>query len=106
MNTIIGFGSQNQGTSKVHGAPLGEEDGQFAKKQYGYEYDPFFIPDEVYEDFQKNVFNRGKRAYNKWNKMMDSYKEAYQICIRNYLKISMTNMLLMKKHLCKNIRMG
>ena len=77
VNTIIGFGSQNQGTSKVHGAPLGEEDGQFAKKQYGYEYDPFFIPDEVYKDFQKNVFNRGKRAYNKWNKMMDSYKEAY-----------------------------
>ena len=77
VNTIIGFGSQNQGTSKVHGAPLGEEDGNFAKKQYGYEYDPFFIPKEVYDDFQKNVFNRGKRAYNKWNKMMDSYKETY-----------------------------
>ena len=32
VNTIIGFGSQNQGTSKVHGAPLGEEDGQYAKR--------------------------------------------------------------------------
>lgn len=77
VNTIIGFGSQNQGTSKVHGAPLGEEDGQYAKRQYGFEYNNFFVPEEVYDDFKKNVFNRGKRAYNKWNKMMDTYKTEY-----------------------------
>ena len=29
MDTVIGYGSQNQGTSKVHdGAPLGEDDGK------------------------------------------------------------------------------
>lgn len=87
VNTIIGFGSRNQGTSKVHGAPLGEEDGQYAKRQYGFEYDNFFVPEEVYDDFKKNVFNRGKRAYNKWNKMMDTYKteypELYQELFRN-----------------------
>lgn len=87
VNTIIGFGSQNQGTSKVHGAPLGEEDGQYAKRQYGFEYDNFFVPEEVYDDFKKNVFNRGKRAYNKWNKMMDTYKieypELYQELFQN-----------------------
>ena len=77
VNTIIGFGSRNQGTSKVHGAPLGEEDVQYAKRQYGFEYDNFFVPEEVYDDFKKNVFNRGKRAYNKWNKMMDTYKTEY-----------------------------
>lgn len=77
VNTIIGFGSRNQGTSKVHGAPLGEEDGQYAKRQYGFEYDNFFVPEEVYDDFKKNVFNRGKRAYNKWNKMIDTYKTEY-----------------------------
>lgn len=77
VNTIIGFGSRNQGTSKVHGAPLGEEDGQYAKRQYGFEYDNFFVPEEVYDDFKKNVFNRGKRAYNKWNKMTDTYKTEY-----------------------------
>lgn len=77
VNTIIGFGSRNQGTSKVHGAPLGEEDGQYAKRQYGFEYVNFFVPEEVYDDFKKNVFNRGKRAYNKWNKMMDTYKTEY-----------------------------
>lgn len=77
VNTIIGFGSRNQGTSKVHGAPLGEEDGQYAKRQYGFEYDNFFVPEEVYDDFKKSVFNRGKRAYNKWNKMMDTYETEY-----------------------------
>ena len=77
VNTIIGFGSRNQGTSKVHGAPLGEEDGQYAKRQYGFEYDNFFVPEEVYDDFKTNVFHRGKHAYNKWNKMMDTYKTEY-----------------------------
>src|SRR5699024_10958108 len=77
VNTIIGFGSRNQGTSKVHDAHLGEEDVQYAKRQYGFEYDNFFVPEEVYDDFKKNVFKRGKRAYNKWNKMMDTYKTEY-----------------------------
>ena len=31
VDTVIGYGSANQGTSKVHGAPLGKEDGKAAK---------------------------------------------------------------------------
>ncbi|WP_028043696.1 transketolase [Candidatus Stoquefichus massiliensis] len=77
VDTIIGYGSQNQGTSKVHGAPLGEEDGKQAKLSYGFDHEDFFVPEEVYEDFQKNVINRGKRAFNKWKKMMREYKNAY-----------------------------
>lgn len=78
VDTVIGYGSKFQGTNQVHGSPLGEEDGQYAKNHYGFNYkEKFFVPEEVYDDFKKNVFNRGKRLYNKWNKMIDSYKTEY-----------------------------
>lgn len=77
VDTIIGFGSKNQGTNKVHGNPLGAEDGKAAKLSYGFDHDDFFVPEEVYEDFNKNVFNRGKRAFNKWKKMMREYKNEF-----------------------------
>lgn len=77
IDTVIGYGSKNQGTNKVHGAPLGVEDGKSAKVSYGFEHDDFFVPEEVYEDFQKNVYNRGKRTFNKWKKMMKEYKNTY-----------------------------
>lgn len=77
MDTIIGYGSQNQGTNKVHGAPLGTEDGKNTKKFYGFDHEDFHVPQEVYDDFKKNVFNKGKRAYNKWLKTMKEYKNTY-----------------------------
>lgn len=77
VETIIGYGSKNQGTSKVHGAPLGKEDGKAAKLSYGFDHDDFFVPEEVYADFKKNVYNRGKRSFNKWKKLMKDYKNTY-----------------------------
>lgn len=78
MDTVIGYGSQNQGTHKVHGAPLGKEDGDYAKQSYGLtNNEDFYVPEEVYEDFKKNVFSRGRRTYNKWAKMMKEYKGEY-----------------------------
>ena len=50
VHTIIGYGSKNQGTSKVHGSPLGEADGNHAKEVYGFKGDKFEVPAEVYED--------------------------------------------------------
>ena len=60
VNTVIGFGSANQGTNKVHGAPLGKEDGKNAKLSYGFDHDEFYVPEEVYEDFKKKTIKRGK----------------------------------------------
>lgn len=77
VNTVIGFGSANQGTNKVHGAPLGKEDGKNAKLSYGFDHDEFYVPEEVYEDFKKKTIKRGKSKFNKWNKLFDEYKEQY-----------------------------
>lgn len=77
VNTVIGFGSANQGTNKVHGAPLGKEDGKNAKLSYGFDHDEFYVPEEVYEDFKKKAIKRGKSKFNKWNKLFNEYKEQY-----------------------------
>jgi len=76
FSTIIGYGSINQGTSKVHGAPLGEEDGKHAKEVYGYGYPSFTIPDSVYKNMQDNFTARGLKAYDKYQKLISNLREA------------------------------
>lgn len=77
VRTIIGYGSAKQGTSKVHGNPLGAEDGQKAKESYGYNYPEFTIPGEVYRLFRVTFEERGVQEYQKWKKVRDAYKEKY-----------------------------
>lgn len=77
VNTIIGFGSAKQGTSKVHGNPLGPEDGKLAKESYGFDYPDFTIPQEVYDLFRDTFVKRGVREYQKWKIVRDGYKEAH-----------------------------
>lgn len=74
VHTIIGYGSEKQGTSKVHGNPLGEEDGAKAKKFYGYDYPAFTIPEEVYSHFKNSFAKRGEEAYKNYLKVVEEYK--------------------------------
>ncbi len=47
--TIIGFGSPNKsGSHDCHGAALGDEEVALTRKELGWEYEPFVIPDDVY----------------------------------------------------------
>ena len=77
INTIIGYGSINQGTSKVHGSPLGEKDGEETKKKYNYNFPKFTIPKEVYENLKKNFILRGIKKYQKWLDIFNKYKKKY-----------------------------
>lgn len=96
FNTIIGFGSKFQGTSKVHGSPLGDEDGKYAKESYGFNYPPFTIPDQVYDLFKKTFLARGNYHYAKYKAIMKilqkndahTYKKIFDLStndIREYL---------------------
>ena len=78
VKTIIGAGSPNkQGTNGVHGAPLGEEETALFRKEIGWNYEPFEIPEEVYADFKVNVADRGETANNEWEKLYNKYKEKF-----------------------------
>lgn len=77
IKTIIGYGSKNQGTSKVHGSPLGCEDGDAAKKFYGFDYPEFSIPSEVYQNFKNTFINRGESASRLYDQNFEEYKHKY-----------------------------
>lgn len=78
VKTVIGYGSPNkQGTNAVHGAPLGAEEAAATRKALAWDYAPFEIPEEVYKDYRVNVAERGKAAYDAWEKLVEEYKQAY-----------------------------
>ena len=75
--TIIGEGSVNENTCKVHGAPLGVEDTNNMKAKIGWNYGEFEVPNEVYEHYNDTFYKRGLSKYKKWKSLMRKYKEAY-----------------------------
>ncbi len=77
IKTIIGVGSPNQGTNKVHGAPLGEEGSRIAKAFHGWAYPDFTVPEEVKERLDATLKTRGTKAEADWNLLFEEYKKAY-----------------------------
>ena len=67
IHTVIGYGSAKQGTNKVHGNPLGAEDGKNAKLSYGFDHEDFYVPQEVYDLFKNTFGARGEKAFNEYN---------------------------------------
>jgi transketolase len=75
-NTVIGRGAPNkQGTASCHGAPLGKNEIALARKQIGWQHDPFVIPEEYYAAW--NARKRGKRIEKQWKKKFLAYKQQY-----------------------------
>lgn len=74
VKTVIGYGCSLQGTSKVHGAPIGPEDTEKARKAWGWDYEPFEIPQDVYEKYSETLAERGKTGYTAWQKEADMLK--------------------------------
>ena len=66
VKTIIGYGTKNQGTSKVHGAPLPHDEVVEMREKLGTE--PFSIPESVYEYYKNTFTTRGNKEYKKWLK--------------------------------------
>lgn len=77
IKTIIGFGSQNQGTNKVHGAPIGAEDFEAVKKFYEWDAEDFVISDDIYQTFRDGIMARGQKANEEWDKLLKEYAEKY-----------------------------
>ena len=79
VKSIIGYGAPNkQGSHNAHGSPLGWDEVALAKESYGLPKDKkFFIPDGVIEHFAENIGARGKKSYEEWTKIWESYKTAY-----------------------------
>ncbi|PHL19954.1 transketolase, partial [Enterococcus faecium] len=66
-----------EGTSAVHGAPLGEDGIKMAKEVYGWDYPDFTVPEEVAARFHQTMIEEGQKAEDAWNEMFANYKKAY-----------------------------
>jgi transketolase len=75
--TIIGYGSPEQDTAKVHGEPLGEEGVRVAKEMLGWPQEPaFYVPDDV-RDHMRQAVDRGQAAERAWQDRLEGYANAY-----------------------------
>ncbi|UAA39823.1 transketolase [Paraneptunicella aestuarii] len=74
--TIIGYGSPNkQGKEDCHGAPLGDDEVALARKQLGWNYPPFEIPEDIYSVWDAKV--KGDEVELDWNQQFASYRQAH-----------------------------
>ena len=77
INTKIGFGSPKEGSADVHGAPLGVDNVISMKKNLGWpSEEPFFVPDEVYENYKVKAENLAKKE-EEWNKLFKDYCDKF-----------------------------
>ena len=77
VKTVIGYGAPKEGTSSVHGAPIGEEGITAAKAVYGWEYPNFTVPEEVAARFKETMIDEGQKAEEAWNEMFKNYEHAH-----------------------------
>ena len=77
INTKIGFGSPKEGSADVHGAPLGADNVIAMKKNLGWpSEEPFFVPDEVYENYKAKAENLAKKE-EEWKLLFKDYCEKF-----------------------------
>ena len=75
--TVIGKGSPNKaGTSACHGAALGEKEIVETRKELNWQYEPFDIPESVYNAWSSK--NKGQALEEDWNKKLSAYGVKYK----------------------------
>ena len=77
INTKIGFGSPKEGSADAHGAPLGADNIIAMKRKLGWPgEEPFFVPDEVYENYKNKAESLAKKE-EEWNHLFKEYCEKF-----------------------------
>ncbi|MGC6767960.1 transketolase [Enterococcus sp. LJL51] len=84
VKTVIGYGAPNQGTSAVHGAPLGKAGISAARAVYGWDYPEFTVPVEVSRRFRKTMIEDGQKAEDEWNRLFSTYASTYPVLAEQF----------------------
>jgi len=76
--TTIGCGAPSkEGTSEVHGSPLGQEELSAAKARLGWPAEPvFYIPEEVLTHYRTSLA-KGAASQSAWEKGFDAYRVSF-----------------------------
>ncbi|OEZ01378.1 MULTISPECIES: transketolase [Stenotrophomonas] len=74
--TTIGFGSPGKaGKESSHGAPLGKDELEATRKQLGWNYGPFEIPEEIYAGWRAGATGTLRQA--EWEQQFDKYAAQF-----------------------------
>lgn len=74
--TIIGFGSPNKaGSHDCHGSPLGDAEIEATRKNIGWQYAPFEIPEQYYTAWDAKP--KGQKLEEQWNQRFAAYEKAH-----------------------------
>lgn len=84
VQSSIGYGSHLQGKASCHGAPLGEEGVATLKKNLGWDYAPFEVPEEVFKHCKK-FGNKGKKAQKAWKALFNEYAIKFPELAKEYI---------------------
>ena len=87
MRTKIGYGSPNkEGTSSVHGAPLGPDETILTRQALNWPYKPFEIPKSIYKHWDCKL--SGKKFELEWNNLLKNYRKSYPNLYRELMRRS------------------
>ena len=94
IKTVIGKYSKNEGTCKVHGSPLEEEDIVNIKRTFGLREIPFAISQEAQDSMKNSILERNKILIDEWNSSLQELegdlKKDFDLLINNKEKIKLT----------------
>ncbi|PVU93947.1 hypothetical protein BB560_005971 [Smittium megazygosporum] len=93
IKTTIGFGSMLQGTAKVHGSPLKEDDIFSVKQKLGLDPSKKFFVDQSIYDFYAQRAAQGAHAEQEWWKLLDQYKTANPELYAQFERVVLQNKL-------------
>jgi transketolase len=83
--TVIGMGSPNKAnTGAVHGAALGEAEVAATRKNIGWEYPPFEIPQAIYQAWDARP--QGARLQEEWNQLFAKYRKQQPELAAEFLR--------------------
>ncbi len=74
--SLIGYGTNLEGSEHCHGAPLGEDNIKDYKAKIGWTEEDFEVPQEVFSHC-KRAGTKGKNAEKAWKELFASYEKAY-----------------------------
>lgn len=76
-HTVIGYASPYEGSHKSHGKAFSPEEVLQTKKNLGYPYGEFEVPQQVYETFRDSFAQRGEEALSAYKRDLLSYRKDH-----------------------------
>jgi transketolase len=77
VKTIIGYGSQKQGSEKTHGAPLGSDDVSFVKNKLGLDPTQAFQVDDDVRAFWADVTKAREARMKEWERIYSQFASSH-----------------------------